>query len=64
MQLVLRNNGKILPKENLEFYEYVAQQNVEKSAGVTDAKAGFKIPENDKNAIIAMFWCVNLLPMM
>ncbi|MEZ7508831.1 MG2 domain-containing protein [Cloacibacterium sp. Arc13] len=48
LQLVLRNNGKILPKENLEFYEYVAQQNVEKSAGVTDAKAGFKIPENDK----------------
>ena len=47
-QLVLRNNGKILPKENLEFYEYVAQQNIEKSAGVTDAKAGFKIPENDK----------------
>jgi len=48
LQLVLRNNGKILPKENLEFYEYVAQQNVEKSVGVTDAKAGFKIPENDK----------------
>ena len=48
LQLVLRNNGKILPKENLEFYEYVAQQNVEKSSGVTDAKAGFKIPENDK----------------
>jgi len=48
LQLVLRNNGKILPKENLEFYEYVAQQNIEKSAGVTDAKAGFKIPENDK----------------
>lgn len=48
LQLVLRNNGKILPKENLEFYEYFAQQNIEKSAGVTDAKAGFKIPENDK----------------
>ena len=48
LQLVLRNNGKILPKENLEFYEYVAQQNIEKSVGVTDAKAGFKIPENDK----------------
>ncbi len=48
LQLVLRNNGKILPKENLEFYEYVAQQNIEKSAGVTDAKAGFKIPENNK----------------
>lgn len=48
LQLVLRNNGKVLPKENLEFYEYVAQQNIEKSVGVTDAKAGFKIPENDK----------------
>ncbi|MPL55299.1 hypothetical protein SDC9_00770 [bioreactor metagenome] len=48
LQLVLRKNGKILPKENLEFYEYVAQQNIEKSAGVTDDKAGFKIPENDK----------------
>lgn len=48
LQLVLRNNGKILPKENLEFYEYVSNKNLEKSTGITDAKAGFKIPENDK----------------
>ncbi|MBV2224844.1 MAG: hypothetical protein KUL74_08320 [Cloacibacterium sp.] len=48
LQLVFRNNGKILPKENLEFYEYVSNKNLEKSTGITDAKAGFKIPENDK----------------
>ena len=64
LQLVLRNNGKILPKENLEFYEYVAQQNVEKSAELQMLKLVLKFQKMIKNAIIAMFWCVNLLPMM
>lgn len=44
LKLVNRDNGKILSKENLEFYEFVNQQKIEKSTGIADEKAVFKIP--------------------
>lgn len=44
LKLVNRDNGKILPKENLEFYEFVQQRTISKSSGSTDDKANFKIP--------------------
>ncbi len=44
LKLVNRDNGKILAKENLEFYEYVQQKNLEKYTGITDEKAVFTIP--------------------
>jgi len=44
LKLVNRDNGKILAKENLEFYEYVQQKNLEKYTGITDEKAVFTVP--------------------
>ncbi len=44
LKLVHRDNGKILPKENLEFYEFVQQRSLEKSSGSTNDKANFTIP--------------------
>lgn len=44
LKLVNRNNGKILPKENLEFYEFLQRQNLEKSSGSTDENSVFNLP--------------------
>ena len=47
LKLVNRYSGKILPKENLEFYEFLQRQNLEKSSGNTDEKAVFNIPKSE-----------------
>lgn len=46
LKLVNRDNGKILPKENLEFYEFVNNKLSPKVILSNNEAAVFKIPEN------------------
>lgn len=46
LKLVNRDNGKILPKENLEFYEFVNNKLSPKVIFSNNEAAVFKIPEN------------------
>lgn len=55
LKLVNRENGKILPKENLELYEFVDNKLSPKVSIINNEAAAFKIPENLQKEYYRLF---------